>query len=108
MKLAKAAQMLKAFGDRNRLRIVNLLVRQELTATQVADVLRMPRHRAARHLRYLYRSQLVLPRHEANEAYYAVREDPDRVCSRLVRPILRQLAKVDGMQDDLKRLARIA
>ena len=104
MRLVKAVQMLKGLANRNRLRILNLLSVRELTGTQLSDVLRLPRSTVARHLRYLYRSQLVVPRHAANEAYYAVREDNDPDARRLVEAVLYAAVRIEGVDKDRRRL----
>jgi len=106
MRLVAAAQMFRALGDRTRLRILNLLNRRECTGTELADVLRVPRGRVARHLRYLHKSQMVSTRHTGGEAYYRLRPGTERLRQSLVRRIIPQLSDIDGLNADLTRLAR--
>ena len=105
MKLSAAAQCYKALGDRTRLRIVNLLADRTMTGTEIASVLRAPRARVARHLRYLYRSGLVVAHHQKNQAYYALREDLDEAQQTLLKAALLLMPKISGMQNDLQKAA---
>jgi ArsR family transcriptional regulator, arsenate/arsenite/antimonite-responsive transcriptional repressor len=106
MRLVKTVQMFKALADRTRLRILNLLTVRELTGTEIADALRLPRSTIARHLRYLYRSQWILPRHDANEAHYSIRPDKDQLARQLVDSALAVVRGVEGMAQDRRKAPR--
>ena len=62
MRLVKAAQLFKALADRTRLRMLFLLKANDLTGTELADLLRVPRGRSTRHFAYLPKSHRVAVR----------------------------------------------
>ena len=108
MKLITAAQLFKAFSDQTRLRIVNLLHNGEMTGTEIADTLKAPRGRVARHLRYLHKSWLVRTRKKWRETYYSLRPSEYRLHETLRRRVIPLLADIDRAADDLRRLAKRA
>ncbi len=74
MKLMACVQLFRGLADATRVRILNVLTQaRELNGTEIADLLRVPRARVARHLRYLYRSRLVTTRRKGPETFYGVR-----------------------------------
>ena len=105
MRLVAAVQMFRALGDRTRLRIVNLLNARECTGTEIARVLRVPRGRVARHLRYLHKSQMVSTRHDGRDAYYRLRPGTETLRRIVVRNVAPRLAGIEGLKTDLRRLA---
>ena len=106
MKLVAAVQMFKGLGDRTRLRILNLLTAGERTGTEIADTLRVPRGRVARHLRYLYKSRLVSVRHEGVEAYYSLRSASESLRRMVMDSIVPALRQIDRLPEDVRRLKR--
>ena len=104
MRLVRTAQLFRALSDRTRLRIMNLLTVRELTGTQLSDVLRAPRARVARHLRYLHKCTLVSTRHDGNEAYYALRGDTDPDMATLVHSVLPLIGRVEELSADTREL----
>ena len=103
MRLVKAAQLFKALADRTRLRMLFLLKANDLTGTELADILRVPRGRITRHLAYLHKSRQVSVRHERNEAYYYVREGTEKLDEVLSDAVIPLLRTVDGMARDMAR-----
>jgi len=108
MKLITAAQLFKGFGDQTRLRILNLLHNGEMTGTEIAQTLKVPRGRVARHMRYLYKSWLVTTRRKWRETYYSLRPSDYRLHEAMRRQIIPLLADIDRAADDLRRLAKRA
>ena len=106
MKLITAAQLFKALADRTRLRIVALLRRREMTGTELADLIRAPRGRIARHLRYLHKSWLVTTRRDGGETYYALRSSEHRLQRELTKRIIPLLEDVEQVRRDLVKLER--
>jgi len=106
LKVDTAAQLFRALGDRTRLRILHLLLGGELTGTQIADALRVPRGRVARHLRYLYRSWLVTTRHQSNRTYYVLRPSEYPLHEAVREQILPVLKTIEGVQKDARRVKR--
>ena len=74
MKAAKATtsvdRMFRAFSDRTRLRILNLLKLGEFCVCDIVSIIGVPQAKASRHLGYLRRSGLVLARKEGLWVYY--------------------------------------
>lgn len=62
--------MLRAFSDRTRLRILNMLRDGELCVCHIVEVLGVPQPTASRHLAYLRRARLVIARKEGLWSYY--------------------------------------
>lgn len=77
MKVAAKADRIdlvfRAFSDRTRLRILNMLRdRDELCVCDIVAVLRVPQPKASRHLAYLRKAGLVLARKEGLWMYYSL------------------------------------
>jgi ArsR family transcriptional regulator, arsenate/arsenite/antimonite-responsive transcriptional repressor len=62
--------MFRAFSDRNRLRILNLLRAGELCVCDLVRVIGAPQPRVSRHLAYLRRAKLVTSRKQGLWMYY--------------------------------------
>ena len=73
----------------------------------MAAILRVPRGRVARHLRYLHKSQMVSTRHDGREAHYRLRPGSEKLRQAVVRRIIPQLIEVDGMREDLRKLTKL-
>ncbi|NQT50495.1 winged helix-turn-helix transcriptional regulator, partial [bacterium] len=84
MRARIAAKLLRAFGDGTRLRIILLLVRQEMSVSELAHTLRCPRKRVSRHLQYLAARKLVEPEMVGRRYMYRLRSD----CGKLPRVVL--------------------
>jgi ArsR family transcriptional regulator len=64
--------MFRAFSDRTRLRILNLLLPGELCVCDLVRVLDVPQPKVSRHLAYLRRAGLVTARKEGFWMYYTL------------------------------------
>lgn len=64
----------KGLADRNRLRIMNLLMRGELCGCDIQYVLDSSQPNVSRHLQYLKNSGLVLDRRDGYRVYYRLAE----------------------------------
>ena len=62
--------LFKGLADRNRLRILNLLIHGELCVCDIQYVLKSSQPNVSRHLTYLKNSGLVLDRREGPRTYY--------------------------------------
>ena len=58
--------ILRAFGEKRRLRVMRLLSLQELAVNEIMDTLRMPQSGISRHLGILQNVGLVKDRREGN------------------------------------------
>ena len=108
MKLYAAAQLFRGLADPTRVRILNVLAQTgKMNGSAIADLLAVPRARVARHLRYLYRSRLVVTERHNRETLYGLRSENDPV-HRAVRGITdRLMAGLQGMSKDNQKLRRV-
>lgn len=67
---SRADRMFRAFSDRTRLRILNLLRGGELCVCDIVETLKVSQPNASRHLAYLRRCGLVETRKEGLWSYY--------------------------------------
>ncbi len=74
--------MLKALGDKTRLRIMQLLHEGERSVGEIVDLLEFSQANISKHLRVLYREGLLACRKEGTTVYYFI-SDPyvKRICS---------------------------
>jgi ArsR family transcriptional regulator len=63
-------RIFRAFADRTRLRILQLLSTGELCVCHLTEVLDLPQPKVSRHLAYLRRARLVLARKQGLWSYY--------------------------------------
>jgi ArsR family transcriptional regulator len=67
---ASVDRMFRAFSDRTRLRILQLLRPGELCVCDLVSVLKLPQPKISRHLAYLRRAGLVTARKQGLWSYY--------------------------------------
>lgn len=72
MQLASASRLLKALGDETRLRILNLLVQEELSGTDLIEILNMAQSRISTHLALLREVGLVSDRRVGRRSYFSM------------------------------------
>jgi len=63
-------EIFKALGDENRIRILNLLIRQELCVCEIETVLDMTQSNASRHLNKLKTSGIITSEKKSQWVYY--------------------------------------
>ena len=74
--LTSASRLLKALGDETRLRILALLAREELSCSDLMEILNMGQSRISTHLTLLKEVGLVTDRRAGRRSYYAVLPGP--------------------------------
>jgi ArsR family transcriptional regulator, arsenate/arsenite/antimonite-responsive transcriptional repressor len=95
----------KGLADRNRLRIVGLLLRGELCGCDIQYVLEMSQPNVSRHLTYLKKSGLVMDRRSGFRVFYSLAED--KAEKKALFEYLRTAFKDDEtFRDDLQTLKR--
>jgi DNA-binding transcriptional ArsR family regulator len=72
--LARAAEIIKLLGHRERLMILEALERGELSVTDICEVCRLPQAICSQHLRRLRQLKVVASRKEGLNVYYQVIE----------------------------------
>lgn len=97
----------RAFADATRLRLLNLLLDQELCVCDLCEVLRVTQPKISRHLAYLRNARLVTVRSEGKWKYYAVPKRPGSLVRTLLGCVGTCLREIDVLQRDLERLALV-
>jgi DNA-binding transcriptional ArsR family regulator len=72
--LREAAECLRTMAHPVRLRMVQLMLREELTVGELADACGIPSHVASEHLRMMQHCGLLARRQDGRRIYYQVAE----------------------------------
>jgi ArsR family transcriptional regulator len=99
-------EIFKALGDKNRIRILNLLIRQELCVCEIETVLNMTQSNASRHLNKLKTSGIITSEKESQWVYYKVDNKFIEENSLLYEFIKNMTVENTQLQRDLERLNR--
>ena len=75
LQLLQLAELYKVLGDSTRIRILDLLSRQELCAQDIADGLNMTQSAISHQLRLLKQASLVKCRREGKSIFYSLADD---------------------------------
>jgi DNA-binding transcriptional ArsR family regulator len=76
MGLISTSRLLKALADDSRLRILHLLEQEDLTGSDLMEILNMGQSRVSTHLNLLKEVGLVVDRREGRRAVYAIAGGP--------------------------------
>ncbi|NQT35894.1 MAG: winged helix-turn-helix transcriptional regulator [Planctomycetes bacterium] len=87
--MPEVVQFCRALADETRLRILNLIARQELCVCRIVDVLGLGQSKVSRHLAHLRNAGLVNDRRDGAWMYYSLAQ-PDGELHRRVVEWLRQ------------------
>ncbi|MEQ9461948.1 MAG: metalloregulator ArsR/SmtB family transcription factor [Phycisphaeraceae bacterium] len=99
--------LFRAFADRTRLRILNLLSdHDELCVCDIIAALDLPQAKVSRHLAYLRRAGLVDTRREGQWVHYRLRQASSPLHTRLLDCLRCCLHEVPELKADRQRLAR--
>lgn len=72
---AHVAELFRAFSDTSRVRILSLIVDQEMNVSQLAEAVGLTESAVSHHLRGLRQMRLVKSRRDGKEVYYFM-DDP--------------------------------
>ena len=98
---------LKALGEPNRMRIVELLRAGPLSVGEVAARLGMRQPQASKHLKVLADSGIVTARADANRRIYSLRDAPFRTLEGWLETFRRTMEqRFDDLDAYLQRLQR--
>ncbi len=98
MELTNATRLLKAMGDETRLRILNLLRREELSGTDLMEILNMGQSRVSTQLSLLKEVGLVKDRRAGRRNFYSVQSGPQ---SELLDQVLEEARQSPEFDADL-------
>jgi ArsR family transcriptional regulator len=99
--------MFRAFSDRTRLRILNVLQGGELCVGDIVACLRAPQPRISRHLAYLRKAHLVLVRKTGLWSHYSLAPAKTPFHRKLLECLAKCFTEVPALQADAARAAKI-
>ena len=97
-------QYFKALADVNRLRILNLLLHDELCVCDIQFVLEASQPNVSRHLSYLKNSGLVLDRRDGYRIFYRLAEPKQGAKKKIFEFLQDAYKSEDQLKDDTRRL----
>jgi ArsR family transcriptional regulator len=100
--------MFRAFSDRTRLRILNLLTSGELCVCDLVRIIAVPQPKISRHLAYLRKAGLVVGRKEGLWMHYTLAPARNQFHRKLIGCISCCLADVPELATDARRLEKRA
>ena len=98
--------MFRAFSDRTRLRILNLLGGGELCVCDLVRVIGAPQPKVSRHLAYLRKAGLVTARKEGLWMYYELAPSRNEFHRKLIECLSCCFTDVPELAADAKALGR--
>ncbi len=98
--------MFRAFSDRTRLRILNLLRTGETCVCDLQSVLDVPQPKVSRHLAYLRKAVLVKARKQGLWSYYTLAPSKSPFHAKLLECLGCCFNDVPELARDIKKLKR--
>jgi ArsR family transcriptional regulator, arsenate/arsenite/antimonite-responsive transcriptional repressor len=105
--MTRIDQIFRAFADRNRLRILHLLLGGELCVGDIVQILDVPQPRVSRHLAYLRKAGLVNVRKEGLWSFYSLAPPANEFHGNLLTCLQCCFADVPELKMDAKRAGRV-
>ncbi len=99
--------MFMALADKTRLRLLNLLRRDEVCVCFFTEVLNESQPKISRHLAYLRKSGLARTRREGKWMHYELVEPKDPFAKALLEDTLEWLESQDEMKRDHQKLVAV-
>ena len=96
----------QALGDNTRLRLLNLIGKQEVCVCYFVEILGGPQPKISRHLAYLRRAGIVDARREGKWMHYRIVMPPHPGAAQTLQQTLAWLKDEKQMQSDRARLTR--
>jgi DNA-binding transcriptional ArsR family regulator len=100
-------QTLKACADDTRLRILNILYKNELTVKDICTVIGARQSTVSKHLSRLRLSKIVTDRRAGNLVYYSLSDDTGGLQGRITSFIVSRLGGIAEFSSDRKTLHRL-
>lgn len=101
------ADTLKLLSDSTRLRLLRLLVEEELSVAELQAILDMGQSRISTHLGLLKQGELVEDRREGKRSYYHVSRSLEKETQDLLRVVCESFDKQSQGKSDIQSLNRI-
>lgn len=97
---------LKVLSDPTRLRLLALLLREELAVTELQEILGMGQSRISSQLGLLRQAGFVSDRRDGKKAFYSLRSDLDPKLLAVIRAACDSVARLPESVEDRENLAR--
>lgn len=107
MQIKRARQIIKALSDDTRLRIVNLLRKDELTVTEICRVLDRNQSIISKHLTRMRLVGIVVDRRKGLNVYYRLAHPKDKMRDGLVKAVVSCIAELRMTKRDLRNLKKL-
>lgn len=105
--MADSWETLKLLADSTRVRILALLLDEELSVAELQEVLDMGQSRISSHLGLLRQGELVKDRREGKKTFYALNVESDPLAGALLKAAYAAVAKTEEVANDRANLKRI-
>jgi ArsR family transcriptional regulator, arsenate/arsenite/antimonite-responsive transcriptional repressor len=105
-KTVRLEVLFAALADRTRLRLLNLIRKQEICVCYFVEVLGDPQPKISRHLAYLRRAGIVAARREGKWMHYRLAVPAESAAGAILRTTLAELNNDKEAQADFARLNR--
>jgi len=107
MDIRKVSQILTAFADNHRLRIINLLNEKELNVAEICQILRLTQPNVSKHLTRLRLTGIVGDKRKGRYAYYFLIKPENKFYIQLLKSITEELGDLEIFKKDIEKLGRI-
>ncbi|MBL7130143.1 MAG: metalloregulator ArsR/SmtB family transcription factor [Candidatus Omnitrophica bacterium] len=107
MKIKRARQILKSLADDTRLRIINLLSKEELIVSDLCRILKKSQPSISKHLMRLRLTGILGDRREGINVYYYLIKPKSKEISMLLKAITSGLADLEVFKNDIKCLTAL-
>ena len=98
---------LKLLADPTRLRLLHLLLKEELSVAEMQDILDMGQSRISSHLALLRKGEIAIDRKDGKRTYYSFNPNIDSRQSRLVDAACQAVADHPELKQDRRNLNRV-
>ena len=98
--------LFKILGDQNRLRVVHLLMHQELCVCEIEELLETTQSNASRHLGKLKQGGIISYRKKAQWVHYQINPEFIQEHEKLYHYLKEEMEKDDIYLEDLETLKR--
>ena len=97
-------RLFRALADPTRLRLINLVARQEVCVCYFVEVIGVPQPKISRHLAYLRRAGIVAARREGKWMHYKLVMPSDPHAAAILSATVDALRENKELQKDFQRL----
>ncbi|MGB3241349.1 MAG: metalloregulator ArsR/SmtB family transcription factor [Candidatus Omnitrophota bacterium] len=103
MELKQVRQILKALSDDTRLRIVNLLSKNQLTVNELCEILEKKQSNVSKHLSRLRLTRIVADKRIGNNVYYSLAKPAEQTRKILLALVSKSLSGLAASKKDIKK-----